>query len=759
MDHTTAPREVKYLTKVIPFYPRPFSTLPTAGARMTVQAALERIRDGKWKAVIERLRAEKDEKKQKALKKELGALVFGFNFPARRPREYESATDRLQCSWLVTLDYDGVADPKAVRKKASRHPAVVGAFISPRGNGVKVLVAWRGKFGPEGYTGAWRAAARLLDKVAGSKADPNGKDLTRICYPSYDPGCYIAPADKEIEPVWPVIDSAGDPLLAARVGPIEEDEEPGDALAALRKLEWEDKLSKVRERLMWIDPAFSGGGKDIAPGVTNDRDGWIKTCFAVVATLGHRESTKALLLSWSRGELVHPEAKHEDGVPDSYGTDKDFEVAWKSFSKKPHGRPAGLGSLTNTAKACGWSMAHRERTGTDAEEWEESLLRSEHGAVKLAHVNAKLIMEKVTGVSGLLRWNELRAVVEWTGQPPYKRTSKEEVWMGTDALDMACWLSNMYKVTWNPSMIDEVVSGVARLRSYHPVRDYLGGLEWDGKARLDGWLAGAFGVKPSAYSKAVGRKWMISAVARAMRPGCKVDTMLILEGFQGTKKSSGFRALAGEKWFSDAQLIIGDKDGMLLIQKVWIHELPEMHTYRKAEADLMKSFLSRQTDEFREPYGRVVVERPRGVVFVGTTNESKYLKDPTGNRRFWPVAGTKVAVKWIRDNRDQLWAEAKAAFDSGEKWWLEDIEEDVAKAEQGKRMEADPWEDTLIGYLDRSDSEVVSSGELLNMALELKNPSTADARRLAAAMRKLGWEGPRKVSINKSQVNGFQLSG
>ncbi len=231
--------------------------------------------------------------------------------------------------------------------------------------------------------------------------------------------------------------------------------------------------------------------------------------------------------------------------------------------------------------------------------------------------------------------------------------------------------------------------------------------------------------------------------------------MLILEGFQGRKKSTGFRALAGEKWFSDAQLVIGDKDGMMLIQKVWIHELPEMHTYRKAEADLMKSFLSRQVDEFREPYGRVIVERPRGVVFVGTTNESKYLKDPTGNRRFWPVAGKKVAVSWIKANRDQLWAEAVMAYKGGEQWWLEEEAEEAAVVEQGKRMELDPWEDSLAGYLDRSESEVVASGELLHMALEMRNPTSMDARRLAAVMRRLGWAGPKKVFLNKKQVNGF----
>lgn len=743
LNDTPSPAKVNYLQKTIPFYPRPFATIPVSGSRPTVQKALEQVRDGKWKAVISRLRAEKNEKTQKALKKELGAFVFGFNFPDRKPREYESAVDALECSWLVTVDYDNIKNPKATRDRLGQHRSVVGAFVSPRGNGVKCLVAWTGVFGPEGYTAAWKNACRALDKIVGAPADHNGKDMTRICYPSWDPGCYTAPAGKVIVPVKGVPRVEDDPLLATPAR-VEEEVKPVDErMRQLERLEWEDAFAKVKERLEWIDPAFA-----------DDRDGWVKVCFAVVATLGHRPETRELLSDWSQGLVRHDDASHPEGCPATYGSDKDFEIAWKSFRKKPNGRPAGLGSLTAVAKEGGWTLARRERS-SEGRSWEDALLRNEHGAVKTVHVNCSLIMEHVEGFAGLLKWNELRQQVEWHGEPGYARTGKDEVWLDSDSLDLARYLSKLYQVAWVPKMIDEVVGNVARARSYHPVRDYLNGLVWDGQERLATWLAGAFGVKTTSYTKSVGRKWMISAVARAMRPGCKVDTMLILEGFQGRKKSTGFRALAGDKWFSDAQLVIGDKDGMMLIQKVWIHELPEMHTHRKAEADLMKSFMSRQTDEYREPFGRVIVERPRGVVFVGTTNESKYLKDPTGNRRFWPVAGSKVNVGWIKANRDQLWAEAKVAFDLGEPWWLEEEEEEGAVIEQSKRLELDPWEDALSGYLARQSSRVVASGELLHMALEMKNPTSMDARRLAGVMRRLGWVGPRKVSVNKRQVSGF----
>jgi predicted P-loop ATPase len=207
----------------------------------------------------------------------------------------------------------------------------------------------------------------------------------------------------------------------------------------------------------------------------------------------------------------------------------------------------------------------------------------------------------------------------------------------------------------------QAVQTAARDHPFHPVRTYLNGLQWDGVERVDRWLSTYLGADDTEYSRAVGSRWLISAVARIFRPGAKADCCLILEGPQGIRKSTALRTIAGE-YFTDELADLGSKDAAMQTRGVWIIELSELDNLSHAEVARIKAFMSRTTDRFRPPYGMRLVESPRQCVFAGTVNHGTYLRDETGGRRFWPVVCGCIDIDTLARDRDQLWAETKIRF-------------------------------------------------------------------------------------------------
>jgi predicted P-loop ATPase len=290
----------------------------------------------------------------------------------------------------------------------------------------------------------------------------------------------------------------------------------------------------------------------------------------------------------------------------------------------------------------------------------------------------------------------------------------------------------------------QAVDQRAQERSFHPVRDYLDGLNWDGVKRLDDWTTRYLGTDRVDYSAKIGRMVLIAMVARIYEPGCKADHMFVLEGDQGVGKSTACRILAGE-WFSDALPDVRDKDSAQHIRGKWIVEIAELAAIGKAEAETLKSFISRQVERFRPAYGRKEVVEPRQCVFVGTTNRSVYLKDETGARRFWPIRVTKVDVAGLRQARDQLFAEAVAAYRAGENWWPEQaFERQHIRPQQQARYETDPWEPAISGYITTLSRVTVH--EIARDALHIEAVSrigTADQRRITAVLVDKGWQSGR----------------
>ena len=277
-------------------------------------------------------------------------------------------------------------------------------------------------------------------------------------------------------------------------------------------------------------------------------------------------------------------------------------------------------------------------------------------------------------------------------------------------------------------------------RRFHPVRDYLTGLVWDRTPRLGNWLSDYLGADATPYHEAIGLMFMISMVARVLEPGCKSDYMLVLEGPQGSRKSTACRILGGD-WFSDnLPDVTGGKDVQQHIAGKWLVEVPEMSALSKAENAALKAFLTRTKERYRPSYGRCEIVQPRQCVFIGTTNKGAYLKDETGGRRFWPVKTGLIDTEALIVARDQLFAEAVNAFKNGQKWWPDDKFENLhIRPEQEARFEHDAWEEDIAAYI--ATRGVITVGEVGREALFIQAArlGTADQRRISGILERLGY--------------------
>ena len=260
-----------------------------------------------------------------------------------------------------------------------------------------------------------------------------------------------------------------------------------------------------------------------------------------------------------------------------------------------------------------------------------------------------------------------------------------------------------------PNLIDTAFTACAAQNTYHPIKNYLNGLEWDGEPRLDTLFVDYLGAADTPYTRAVTRKAFTAAVARAMVPGSKYDNMLILAGPQGLGKSTLLDKMS-KGWFNDSIRTFEGKEASELLQGVWLVEISELDAFRRTDVARIKQFLSLRTDRFRAAYGRHVKELPRCCVFFGTTNTKDFLQDRTGNRRFWPVdVGVVPVVKsvWtdLPDEIDQLWAEAKVRWQLGEPLYLSGELEEDAKVKQEEHREVSAREGLIMDFLGRQVPE------------------------------------------------------
>ncbi len=327
--------------------------------------------------------------------------------------------------------------------------------------------------------------------------------------------------------------------------------------------------------------------------------------------------------------------------------------------------------------------------------------------VRATFKNLRLILENEVSPE-LIKRNLFTHDDIWSVDTPWgidagkKRSGNQD-----DALRLKSWLiGSVYHIEASLNMIDEVVSGVAVENAFHPVKDFLEALEWDGVSRVEKSFFTYLGARmPKVYQRAVARKFFQALVARIYEPGCKFDHMPVLEGKQGVGKSTFGRILVGDDWYMDGLPEFSDKDAALNLQGIWLCEISELAAVYRSANETAKAFITRQTDKIRPPYGHRRVDYPRSSVFIGTTNARDYLTDPTGNRRFWPVEIERCDFKALVRDRLQLLAEAKFLYDNlPEPLYLDNNAEAVAKRVQESRRVEDESDAMLSAFLKWRDA-------------------------------------------------------
>jgi predicted P-loop ATPase len=374
------------------------------------------------------------------------------------------------------------------------------------------------------------------------------------------------------------------------------------------------------------------------------------------------------------------------------------------------------------------------------EAWRANLILTTTNTPKPLLANAITALREAPVWRGVLAYDLFAVETKLIGVPPWDAQTFqwiERAWTSHDDLLTADWLQRN-GISVNAATAAQAVEAVARERSFHPVGDYLCSLKHDGIARTGTWLSTCLGAEQTLYTEAVGRAMLIAAVARIYNPGCKVDTVPIFEGVQGAQKSTAVKALF-EPWFTDELADLGTKDAAMQTKGVWVIEVSELDAMSRAEVSRIKAFITRTTDRFRPPFGSRLVESPRSCVFWGTTNADGYLKDETGGRRFWPVKIGKINVPLLREQRDQLWAEAVALYEADYPWYLakKDAQAD-AERHQRDRYVGDPWDELIASYLERELEVTIT--EVLTNALHLDKSrwTQTEQNRVARSLKALG---------------------
>lgn len=395
------------------------------------------------------------------------------------------------------------------------------------------------------------------------------------------------------------------------------------------------------------------------------------------------------------------------------------------------------------------------------QDWKEELLRDSKGTLLCTMPNIASILRNDDNLKNIV-FNEMKNCVDTVGETPWSRG--HDGWRNTDLSCLQLYLEREYDLYAPKKCKDALLAFLSAERRYHPIKEYLAKTRWDGKERIETLLIDYLGAEDTPYVRAVTRKSLTAAVARIYEPGIKYDCILVLCGDQGIGKSTLFAKLGG-KWYSDSMTIadMKDKTAAEKLQGIWIMELSELAGLKKMDVETVKSFLSRTDDQYRVPYGQYVEMHPRMGIIAGTTNAvNGFLRDITGNRRFWPVLLTGKDPRRIWEMTDadiaQIWAEAKERYERGEKLFLEGDVEKMAEEQQRIAMESDPRQGLISEYLAELKRDRVCLMEIWCECLQQKreNMRKRDAYELEGILRQIGgWEVYSGNATGKARIAGY----
>lgn len=384
----------------------------------------------------------------------------------------------------------------------------------------------------------------------------------------------------------------------------------------------------------------------------------------------------------------------------------------------------------------------RVESGQTAPAWMAGIKLTEKGHIPRTLTALVQVLVQHPTTAGKLRHNARTNALECSGDVPWRAAGKiDDPWL----TELQIYLEQQAGASWGEQAIYRAVQAVAYRASYDPIADYLRGLTWDGQPRLDELLIRYAHAEESELTRAMTRAWMISAVQRALQPGCQADHVLILEGRQGVGKTRLFRCLAGDGYHAEGRPQLDDKAGSEVLQGPWIYELGEMGVLNRHDSEAVKQWVTQRVDRYRAAYARLAVDHPRRIALAGTTNEARYLRDATGGRRWWPVQVGQVDIDGVAEIRDQLWGEATTAALAGEPHWLRGDAADAAESAQKARVIADPWEEEIGAHIASRSAEGgelvrLSSAEvwdILGIPVERRGGQTG--QRVAAVMKALRW--------------------
>ncbi len=385
--------------------------------------------------------------------------------------------------------------------------------------------------------------------------------------------------------------------------------------------------------------------------------------------------------------------------------------------------------------------APKDTSGSALIHWDQFKLDCNEGGQPFATVaNASTILQAHPDLKGRIWLDTFRQKIFHS----LDGTPRE--WRERDDLKLTVRIQQALKLPkFDIRLVQSAVLHAAECQARNSVTEYLDSLTWDGMERLDHWLADCLGVKRDEYTTAVARNWLIAMVARAYVPGCKVDTMPVLEGTQGLSKST-FLEVLGSPWYGSIPTTFGEKDFLQAIQGRWLVEIPDMTGFSRSEHSKVLATLTIRHDIYRPTYGRYTFDHPRAAIFAATSETDNYLNDIRGRRRYWPLRCTAIDIDALQSQRDQLFAEAVKQYRAGEKWYEVPNQADE---EQRARVEPDLWTDRVMDYADALWAEEIRSGRTMPVTsariladaieLPLYKQTDSEKKRINRIMRENGW--------------------
>jgi len=470
-------------------------------------------------------------------------------------------------------------------------------------------------------------------------------------------------------------------------------------------------MGEVREALSFISP--------------DERDVWLRVGMCLVST--RQPLAFTLWDDWSRQSLKYNEA--------------DQYRVWESFreNKFPDDDPeraANLGHLFQMARERGWKRD---------QEWTRGLLLSVRGEPLTGPANIALIVKHAPQWASQLRFNTFSWRIEY-GEPQfdeYGRSLGAPPWSDTDDMRLADFLRAHHHMNVQQlSACAQAVEFVAQDHAYDPITTWLDGLPaWDEVDRLSHFFADFCQTEFTPYTAFCGTTLFLSLVARAYQPGCQQDAVIVLEGAEGTKKTSLCRLLGGP-WYRAMMVSFESKDLFMIMRGAWVAELAELDAFARAGQNRIKGLLTILSDQYRPTYGRHVIDQPRRTNFIGTTNDPVYLTDPHGSRRFFPVQVGMINLEGVSAVLPQLFAEARHLYRAAVAWWTDDPEIlRIAEEVRERVRESDPWE-PLIGDLCRSRSGPLYMADFFGdhcLDVPKERRTRAMESRIGIILHRTGW--------------------